>query len=282
VLITIAGFSLREPGIGPRENRWGIGITTARIEQLLEKADLKGIKYDIEVMAGWSTGYRGLNETIINKLVELKALKRIVYLDRFDAHDDFPLPDPRHPFYKQNTLWALDTALQASQADVFVYAYTDGVPRIDDKGTPPAPLPALQQKFGARIHFIDLEFDPAIGRRIDPNPLEKVCLARTIQCGLDDYYDEHEVQRVSPHILPLVKLLPPRGSLGVMGRPNYTRLFDWIAAAPQRDAIARFPATDAFLLADLYGLLRGYTWAGQEAFRQVQFVPELGKESLLP
>jgi hypothetical protein len=278
-LITVPGFST---GLGPSENDWGVGITNARVEQLLEKAGLKGIKYDIEVIANWGTGYRGMNETLINKLVDLKALQRIVYLDRFVPHDDFPLPDPKHPFYKQNTLWALDSALQASQADVFIYAYTDGVPRADDKGTPSAPVPALQQKFGARIHFIDLEFDPASGRRIDSNPLEKICLARMIECGLDDYYDENEVQRVSPHILPLVKLLPPRGSLGVMGRPNYTRLSDWVAAAPQRDAIARFPTTDAFLFADLYKLVHRYTKSDQETFRHAQFVPELGKECLLP
>src|SRR5262245_58207125 len=93
---------------------WGVGIPTTMIGQLLEEAGLKGIEYTVDVVSCWLSGYRGFNETIINELIELKAVKRLVYLDAFNPHDDFPLPKRGHPFFKKNTLWAADTALKAS------------------------------------------------------------------------------------------------------------------------------------------------------------------------
>ena len=85
VLITITG------------DVWGIGITTQMIRELLDAAGLKGIDFSVEVMAGYSAAFRSLNETVINKLVDLKNLKRLIYLDAFYDHNDFPLAPRTHP-----------------------------------------------------------------------------------------------------------------------------------------------------------------------------------------
>jgi hypothetical protein len=282
VLITVPGVATSVQQIN-MNNDWGVGITTAMIRQLLEDAGLKGIEFTIEVLTCWSTGYRGFNETIINELVDLKAVKRLVYLNAFNQHDDFPLPKRDHPFYKKNTLWAADTALKASSsAEIAIYAYSDeGVPRSDGKGTPEGPLQEFKQKFGSQVRFIELEFDQS-GKPKKLNELENICLARVVQSGLDDYYEEKDVFRVSPDILPLVNLLPPRGSLGVLGRRGYTDLFDWITRAPQKDAIAKFPAAKAFAMIKKFKLEPKPTERTQYAFRNYQFIPEIGKECLLP
>ena len=282
VVITVPGVATIGQTIN-MYNNWGIGITTAMIRQLLDDAGLKGIEFTIEVLSCWHTGYRGFNETIINELVDLKAVKRLVYLNAFEQHDDFPLPKRGHPFFKKNTLWAADTALKASpSAEIAIYAYsTEGVPRSDGKGTPDGPLQELKQKFGSQVRFIDLEFDQS-GKPKKPNELENICLARVIDSGLDDFFEEKDVFSVSPDILPLVKALPPRGSLGVLGRRGYTDLFDWISKSPQKDAIARFPAAKAFAMIDRFKLELRSTEQGQYAFRNYHFIPEIGKECLLP
>src|SRR5262249_13494533 len=113
VLITITG------------DVWGIGITTQMIRELLDAAGLKGIDFSVEVMAGYSAAFRSLNETVINKLVDLKNLKRLIYLDAFYDHNDFPLAPKTHPFFKRNTLWAIDTAFnEGADAELFIYAYS--------------------------------------------------------------------------------------------------------------------------------------------------------------
>ncbi|HYJ19368.1 MAG TPA: hypothetical protein VEW72_09360, partial [Burkholderiales bacterium] len=282
VVITVPGVATIGQTIN-MYNNWGIGITTAMIRQLLDDAGLKGIEFTIEVLSCWHTGYRGFNETIINELVDLKAVKRLVYLNAFEQHDDFPLPKRGHPFFKKNTLWAADTALKASpSAEIAIYAYsTEGVPRSDGKGTPEGPLQEFKQMFGSQVRFIDLEFDQS-GKPKKPNELENICLARVIDSGLDDFYEEKDVFSVSPDILPLVKALPPRGSLGVLGRRGYTDLFDWISKSPQKDAIARFPAAKAFAMIDRFKLELRSTEQGQYAFRNYHFIPEIGKECLLP
>ena len=282
VLITVPGHPHRA-GRRLHDNPWGIGITKDMIDRLFKAAGCEGMEYLIEVMASSEFGYRGLNETIINRLVDLTGLKRMAYFDGFDRHDDFPLPKPDHHFYKKNTLWAAETALDASpKAELLIYAYSHGaVPRIDDKGTPRGPLSELKQKYADRVRFIELELDRN-GKQKRPDDMLNVCLARMIQSGLGDYFEEKDVDLVSRDLLPLVRLLPERGSLGVFGRPGFTGLFDWIAAAPQKDAIAAFPSAKAIALIDHFKF-RWWADPGLDDFRSFfGVVPEIGKECLLP
>jgi hypothetical protein len=258
----------------------GIGITTQMIRQLLDASGLKGIDFSVEVMAGYSGGYRGLNGTIINNIVELKNLKRLIYLDAFYNHDDTPLPKSSHPFYKKNTLWAIETALSKSpNAELFIYGYTmSGTPRLTKfkKGAPPPPpsVPIdafLKKRFPSRVkHFIDLEYDPRIVDELGNNKLESICLARLIQSGIDESFQREEIallvrgkdderEQIAKNILALVDLLPERGSLGTWGRSGFIDLFKWVTASPQKDAISQFPADKAFELVWEFKLLGRWT-----------------------
>ena len=202
-----SGFGWDKLGVA-----WGIGITTEMIKQLLAEAGVGGMEFTVEVIAGYSTGYRGVNETIINKLVDLGELKRLVYLDAFYLHDDAPVAPKTSPYYKKNTVWAVDTALTASgSAQLFVYAYTTG-------GTPRSIADAMLKgplaKYKTKTKFIDVEFKhdsvPPIA-----DQLEKICLARLIQGGIDDYFERKDVP---DKILALIDLLPARGAFGTFGR----------------------------------------------------------------
>jgi hypothetical protein len=276
VLVTVPGVESHWNGAA-----WGLGLGSNTIAVLLEAAGVKGMEFAVEVMAGYSTGYRGLNETIINKLIDLSTLKRVSYLDAFYNHDDFPLSPPRHAFHKKNTAWAVHTALTASPAaEVFIYAYTTGgVPRKTGKGKDPkGPFKELQAAFGARIRLIDLEFAqgkvPALA-----DQLEKVCLARLMQAGSGNYYEE---RWLPADITALIKLLPFRGEFGVLGRSGFTNLYDWVGKQPQKDALARFPRDLAVKVVAYYNLLGGWTDDHWYNLRHVDFVQEIGRECLLP
>lgn len=278
VLITIPGVEAAWAGYG---RAWGIGITTAMITELMTAGGLQGIEFTVEVVAGYSTGYRGVNLTLINKLVNLSALKRVVYYDAFYNHDDFPQPPKSHAYHKKLTVWAVDTASAASAGvKTVIYAYTHpgGVPRKDGTSTPTGPLEALTKAHAANIQFLDFEFKFQ-GKEAIADALEKICHARLIQAAMDDYVEE---KNVAADILALVKALPDRGSLGVMGRSGFTDLYAWIKAKPQSDALAGFSDTRAFKLITQHKLLDGWTTSDRFEFRHRDFIQEVGKESLLP
>ena len=275
VLIAIPGiesaFSWNKLGVA-----WGIGITTEMIKQLLAEAGVGGMEFTVEVIAGYSTGYRGVNETIINKLVDLGGLRRLVYLDAFYLHDDAPVAPRTSPYHKKNTVWAVDTALTASaSAQLFIYAYTTG-------GTPRSVADAMLKgplaKYKTRTKFIDVEFKhdgvPPIA-----DQLEKICLARLIQGGIDDYFERKDV---ADKILALIDLLPARGSFGTFGRTGFTDLYTWIKAAPQKAALAGFPQDKAFAMVKRFSLLGSWTTRGSYNLRHRDFVQEICKECLLP
>jgi hypothetical protein len=277
VLVTIPGVEAGWTGYG---RAWGIGITTDMIRQLLAVAGLADIDFTIEVMAGYSTGYRGMNETIINRLVQLDALKRIVYLDAFYHHTDFPIAPPSSPYFKRNTVWAVETVLGAvASAQVLIYGYTTGgTPRADGKGTLRGPFASLRNTYASRIRLIDLEFKqggvPSIAEQV-----EKICLARLIQGGIDDYFERKDVRA---DILALVDIVPDRGAFGTFGRSGFIDLYKWITAAPQRAVIRGFPHDKAFAMVTKFRLLAGWTAGGWYEFRHRDFVQEVGKECILP
>jgi hypothetical protein len=279
ILITVPGVERAWPGYG---RAWGIGITTAIIEDLMKSGGLAGIAFTVEVMAGYSTGYRGLNLTIINKLVSLSNLKRVIYYDAFYNHDDYPQPPAGHPFYKKLTHWAIKIALGASSvADVYAYAYTHpgGVPRVEHSTIPIGPRDSLIKDFGGKIHFFDLEF-PFQGKPAIGSALEKICLARLVESAIGDYVKESEI---GADILALIRLLPARGNLSISGRTGFTELRTWIATPPQSNALSSFPLQRAFDLVVKHKLLATeWTTNNIYEFRHRNFVQEIGKEGLLP
>lgn len=277
VLVGVAGF---ESGWTNVPKAWGVGISTAIIRTLLDRAGLKDLPFQVEVLAGYSTGYRGLNLTAINKLVDLSRLRRFVYLDAFYQHDDHPQPPASHPFHKKLTLWAADTVYKASSAaEVFIVGYTHpGATPRDDKFEPKGPLKAISALRPDSTHFLDLEFKRD---GLDPvaDDLEKVCLARLLQAGVDDYYP---LASLPMKMQALVVLLPDRGSLGVAHLTGYTYLRTWRTDPKVKAALAAFPTADALALVNRHKLLDGWTTTARIEFRHRDFVQEIGKELLLP
>jgi hypothetical protein len=133
-----------------------------------------------------------------------------------------------------------------------------------------------------RIHFLDLELG---GQGASPvaDEIEKICLARLIQGGIDDYFLARDVEA---DILGLVKLLPERGALGVIGRSGFINLYDWIKTEPQKAALAASRVIGP-LPWSCKNSMPKYTRVPDKLipgywFRHRDFVQEICKETLLP
>ena len=285
VLITIPGVETGTnwPGV---ILKFGFGISTQIINDLMTEAGLPGIDFSVEVMAGYSTGYRGLNQTIINELVDLSHLTRVNYLDAWFHHDDHPLAASTSIYFKKNTSWAIDTVFGKSpSANIVVYAFTNpgGVPRSNPNQSnqnvpnPPAePIAPLITKYPNKVQFIDFEFKfnlrPAIA-----DQLEKICLARVIQLGIGARIQQ---SAVSAPLMALINVLPARGSFGTLGLAGYTDLYGWVAAHSSELSASSISQAMAIIVPN--SLLGGWTDASHFEMRHRTFVIELGKEPLLP
>jgi len=277
VLVGVSGF---ESGWKDVPKAWGVGISATVIRKLLDDAGLAELPFQVEVMAGYSTGYRGLNLTAINKLLDLTHLTRFIYLDAFYWHDDHPMPPPSHQFYKKLTVWAADTVLHASSvAEIVIVGYTHpGATPRDDHNEPKGPLKELTALRPGSTRFLDLEFART---GVDPiaDDLEKVCLARLLQAGIDDYYPR---SALSIRLSTLISLLPPRGNLGVAQIPGYTYFRTWRLEPAVKRALAAFAVDAAIALVVRHQLLAGWSTDARIELRHRDFVQEIGKELLLP
>lgn len=299
VIITISGVegetlppptTWTDPWAGIHQ-AFGYGISTQIINDLFTMAGLGGIKFDVEVMAGYSTGYRGVGLTIINELVDITKLKRLIYFDAWYHYNDHPKMPAASPYHQKNTLLAVDTALTKSpSAQLVIYAFTTGgVPRTintkppnkNNPNPPTEPVASLITKYPGRINFIDFEFKNGPRPAID-FALEKICLARLIQLGIGSKYP---ASAVAAGHLGLINVLPPKGSLGTLGRAGYTDLWSWINGhttelAGFNTATAMTMVVSKDLLSDATGV--SWTTAGLYEMRHRMFIIELGKEPLLP
>jgi hypothetical protein len=283
VLVTIPGV---EDGWDGVFTPFGKGIATDMIDQLFTEAGLAGITFSVEVMAGYSTGYRGLNLTIINELVDLTGLTRVIYLDAWYHHDDHPVA-ASGPYVKKNTLWAVDTSLSKSPAaKIVIYAFTHpgGVPRSNPGQTnqnienpPREPVANLYTKYPANMNFIDFEFKFKTRNAIDDG-VEKICLARLLKLGIAS--GKIEESAVAPALKTLMDALPERGSFGTLGLAGYTDLYAWVAS--HTSEISGFSITQAMKLVTDKNLLGSWTDPSHYEMRHREFVLELGKEPLLP
>ena len=99
------------PGI-EHKSAWGIGICgLVNLERniilnqiefiinfFLETKPFKDLRYKITTLAAYSTGYRGLNQTVNEGLIPLKDIETVVYYDCIYRSDDpKPAPDDIDP-----------------------------------------------------------------------------------------------------------------------------------------------------------------------------------------
>jgi hypothetical protein len=284
ILITIPGV---EGGWAGIPIPFGYGISTSIIDDLMTEAGLSGISYTVEVMAGYSTGYRGVSLTVINQLVNLSSLKRLIYLDAWYHYNDHPLMPAASPYFKRNTLFAIDTAMSKSASlQLVIYAFTHpgGVPRSNPGQTdnkiedpPSEPVATLITKYPGKINFIDFEFKFQTRPAID-DALEKICLARLIQFGIAA--SKFSAASVSVGLIGLVNALPVRGSLGMLGLAGFTDIYTWVTG--NTAVINAFSIIGAMSLVTTHNLLNLWTTNSHYEMRHRMFVIELGKEPLVP
>lgn len=145
VLITVPGI---EADATTGNQAWGIGITPDIINQLFTAAGTPLVtNWEVDIIAGYSTGYRGVNGTINNALLPLASIRRIIFYDVLYWGDDPPLPPgvanlptppnvapPSIPTSPRNTWRMLNAITSANSAvDFATYEVTDGTPRNGGK-----------------------------------------------------------------------------------------------------------------------------------------------------
>jgi hypothetical protein len=252
VLINISG---REAGWIKPPAAWAIGITSQQIDALFTATGLANQKWQVEIIAGYSTGYRGVNGTINNQLVPLDKLKTVIL---YDALYDGSEPSPGG-----NTQLMLDSL--AAGVKVVVYDVT----------IPGTPHP-LQVKLPAGALTIDL--------KTNRPSLYALVLARVIEKGVkDNYVKAAEVPAALQKVID--SGLPARGTLASSAATKAAAtagtLDDWAAAhaadvaAAGSDAVVSkvYPIIrDRELMAWQMGAAGGILHAG--------VIPEFGWEFL--
>lgn len=278
VLITMPGIEAGWPGYGAA---WGIGIDKTIIGKLLERADVPDVEWKVTVIAGYSTGYRGLNGTIVNaaKLgIDLSAVKRAVLFDCLYNADDHAANNKVPEYAKRYSQRAIDTLIKAnSNAKVVVY-------RVTVAGTP-----AGKRNKGLLVEIQDTHLvlvDLLKKERFDV--LRALFLARFIQNGVESGIVAKS--DLPSTILEMLKLLPARGTL-VTGKAGSgeENLDDWLA---KPDVKLRMKELYTLKHKNLlmvqfminltlkHGLLGGWESSDWHDMMHRYFVQELGRQHL--
>ncbi|TFW48658.1 hypothetical protein ES895_26945 [Bacillus sp. 007/AIA-02/001] len=72
------------PGIEPMKDgdpRWGIGIDEIDLRNLLETSVGRAVNYQTKVIAAFSTGANGLNQTLLHNLIDISHVERVIFYD---------------------------------------------------------------------------------------------------------------------------------------------------------------------------------------------------------
>jgi hypothetical protein len=207
-LIAITG---REAGWIAPPAAWAIGITGQQIDNLFTAAGLAGQKWQVEIIAGYSTGYRGVNGTIVNGLVPLGKLKTVILYDALYSGSE-PAPGGNTKLM----LAALDPSVK-----VVVYDVT---------------IPGTPHPFEVALPASALTIDLKTNR---PS-LYALVLSRVLEKGLkDNYVKPAEVPAPIQNLI--ASGLPARGTLAssavTKAAATGGTLDDW-AAAHAADAAA--------------------------------------------
>jgi hypothetical protein len=267
-LIEVGGIESVPEATGP----WGIGITAQMIVDLLSAALSANVPCQVEVLAAYSTGYRGLNGTINNSLVNLTHLRKLIFYDCLyradgpEAPHGAPMPPHRHPEAPANSAFNTWRALQAVTAasptcQIIAYDVTQGGTTTYSDGKRMVEIPGAT--FIA-LKTLNVE-------------LKAIILARLMDNGMKDGY--FAAAAVPASIRALIPLLPARGSLssdtskttaGAIGR--------WAADNSTKIAHAMRDFGPAMKLARTNQLMG---WATPDTeFGHDGFLPEFGWEHL--
>jgi len=200
VLITIPGIEPdRKAGI---LKPWGIGITKDQISDLLKAAGSAAIP-EIRIIACFSTGYRGMNGTINNKLVDLDKVERLIF---YDALYEGTEPTPPKGL-SSNTRRAIDAVQDATKNKVELIAYA-----VTEGGTPANPS-------GRRL--VSLPEYSVIDLKRKAIALQALIWARVLSNGVQDGF--FTAGNIPQPIRNLIDgPLPKRGA--VISSPTHVKL----------------------------------------------------------
>jgi hypothetical protein len=250
VLITIPGVEVnKRKGI---LKPWGIGITKDQISNLLIFAGASGIPFEVRVIACFSTGYRGMNGTINNRLISLDKVERLVF---YDALYEGTEPTPPKGS-SSNTRRAIDSVQDATKnkVDIIAYAVTGG-------GTPTRPS-------GRRL--VSLPEYSAIDLIRKGNALQALIWARVLSNGAQDGF--FTAGRIPLPIRNLIDApLPKRGAVISsprhvgLGPPDSVTLDDWATRNRINVEAASGHAQDILFLMCRHQLLGWTLLIGREA-----------------
>jgi hypothetical protein len=179
---------------------WGIGVSKSNIDDLFTAAGLPGTAWTIDVIAGYSTGYRGIMGTINNfgvsppTTLDLTHVKNVIIYDALYRGDE-PAPGG-------NLLRALTTmdTLTGKTARLIIYEVTDGgTPRTaGDTRIPQATLAAL---YKGRYQLNNLKSQGV--------NLQALIYARMFDAAVQDGY--FPASALPTALQNLIKALPGRG-----------------------------------------------------------------------
>jgi hypothetical protein len=268
ILIEVGGIERVPEGA----EKWGIGITDKMVDELLSEALGTEVTSKLEVLAAYSTGYRGLNGTINNALLDLTHLKKLIFYDCLfwgdapKAPSDATMPSKRHPGAPAhspfNTWRAVQAVITASPScNIIVYdvspggtpTYSDGKLRVEIPG---ATLISLKP--------FNVE-------------LKAIIFARLMDNGIKDGY--FTAAQVPASISALIPLLPKRGTLSSSNsKSTVGTIGHWAAQNSTKIARAMKDFDGAVKLAGANGLM-GWVPAASE-FGHDGFLPEFGWEHL--
>ncbi|MGW2088869.1 hypothetical protein [Streptomyces sp. NPDC001880] len=205
LLVYIPGI---EADTSTSNQAWGIGITSSMVRELLTAAlpTFTGT-VTIDTVAGYSTGYRGVNGTINNSFISLGTIKRLIFFDALYWADEPPLPSgavppPNPPGVSvpptaspRNT-WRMLNAVRAANPAVQITTYEVTEPG----GTP---------RDGGKLR-VDVPAAGLINLKPRQAALTALVLARVIRSGIDDGF---LARTNAPAIATLSDSLPARGTL---------------------------------------------------------------------
>lgn len=218
------------PGVEPtypwaQGQRWGIGISEDQVRQLVKACFGRDVDFVVDRLFGFSTGYIGVTSTIRNRLIPLRNVKVLAFLDC--------------NYGEQRVKDAIAMLKAATMNRVRVIAYASSI-----AGTP-----------GAVSRTMSLDISTGgtawLFGRVD---FQILTHARMLAAGLADRtVDPSEIDAsIRPAVTAFLASLPPRGT--VVTEPTIHQLIYGRAPASGTMTLdtwyrANKPAADAFFQA---------------------------------
>jgi hypothetical protein len=255
---------------------WGVGITTDMVRQLLTSAGVPATtSFTVDTIAGYSTGYRGVNGTLNNKFLPAGDVKRLIFYDALFWGDEPAAPAGT---VLPPTPAGISTPLPASPRNTWrmlngVRSANPGVEIITYEVTEPNGTPRDAGKLR-----VDVPSSGLINLKLQRAALTALALTRILDSGARDGYFA-----TPPSVAPLVGSLPARGTLAssplTAARATSGTLANWAATLGAAIGIAAAALTASRGLINTHGLM-GWAPPDDGSLLHDAFMQEFGWEFL--